>query len=247
MLRGDDVGELQRRLGALGFDAGRVDGIFGPHTERALVDFQRNVGLHHRRRVRPRRAGRPGTARRPPGRSTNVAGVREREAPALADHRCWPAAGSSSARPGGLDVLVDRHRPAPAGRRRGRGRAPPPRSVGAGGRGQRLRGRRLPRSQPLGRRSRARPPTTRTDGLRVAPAAGGCASSVGRARGRAVDRARRSTPAGGRWLPILRETRMPAVVCELGPPATVVERTAELAAAAAPAPLEAWVDHPVDA
>lgn len=42
MLRGDDVAELQRRLGALGFDAGRVDGIFGPDTERALKDFQRN-------------------------------------------------------------------------------------------------------------------------------------------------------------------------------------------------------------
>lgn len=45
LLRGDDVAELQRRLGALGFDAGRVDGIFGAQTERALVDFQRNAGL----------------------------------------------------------------------------------------------------------------------------------------------------------------------------------------------------------
>ncbi|MGZ7087798.1 MAG: peptidoglycan-binding domain-containing protein, partial [Ilumatobacteraceae bacterium] len=45
MLRGDDVAELQRGLGALGFDAGRVDGILGPTTERALRDFQRNAGL----------------------------------------------------------------------------------------------------------------------------------------------------------------------------------------------------------
>jgi N-acetylmuramoyl-L-alanine amidase len=45
MLRGDDVAELQLRLGSLGFDAGRVDGIFGPDTERALTDFQRNAGL----------------------------------------------------------------------------------------------------------------------------------------------------------------------------------------------------------
>ena len=45
MLRGDDVAELQRLLGTLGFDAGRVDGILGPHTERALYDFQRNAGL----------------------------------------------------------------------------------------------------------------------------------------------------------------------------------------------------------
>jgi len=44
-LRGDDIAALQRRLGRLGFDAGRVDGIFGPLTARALDDFQRNIGL----------------------------------------------------------------------------------------------------------------------------------------------------------------------------------------------------------
>ena len=42
MMRGDDVAELQRRLSALGFDAGKVDGIFGPDTLRALLDFQAN-------------------------------------------------------------------------------------------------------------------------------------------------------------------------------------------------------------
>lgn len=45
MLRGDDVADLQHRLNALGFDAGREDGIFGPDTSRALQDFQRNAGL----------------------------------------------------------------------------------------------------------------------------------------------------------------------------------------------------------
>jgi N-acetylmuramoyl-L-alanine amidase len=44
-LRGDDVGALQDRLGRLGFDCGKVDGIFGHHTGRALERFQRNVGL----------------------------------------------------------------------------------------------------------------------------------------------------------------------------------------------------------
>ena len=44
-LRGDDVGALQSWLGRLGFDCGRVDGIFGPATARALEDFQRNCGL----------------------------------------------------------------------------------------------------------------------------------------------------------------------------------------------------------
>jgi N-acetylmuramoyl-L-alanine amidase len=45
MLRGDDVAALQLRLSSLGFDAGRVDGIFGPQTEKALAEFQRNAGL----------------------------------------------------------------------------------------------------------------------------------------------------------------------------------------------------------
>jgi N-acetylmuramoyl-L-alanine amidase len=45
MLRGDDVAELQQRLCSLGFDTGRVDGIFGDGTTRALGEFQRNAGL----------------------------------------------------------------------------------------------------------------------------------------------------------------------------------------------------------
>ena len=45
-LRGDDVGDLQARLARLGFDSGRADGIFGPLTARALEDFQRNSGLY---------------------------------------------------------------------------------------------------------------------------------------------------------------------------------------------------------
>jgi N-acetylmuramoyl-L-alanine amidase len=42
--RGDDVRALQRKLNVLGFDAGRQDGLFGPNTDRALREFQRNVG-----------------------------------------------------------------------------------------------------------------------------------------------------------------------------------------------------------
>lgn len=44
-LRGDDVASLQSNLGRLGFDCGKVDGIFGPMTAHALVDFQSNCGL----------------------------------------------------------------------------------------------------------------------------------------------------------------------------------------------------------
>ena len=44
-LRGDDVVDVQRRLNALGFDAGREDGILGPETETAVRQFQRNAGI----------------------------------------------------------------------------------------------------------------------------------------------------------------------------------------------------------
>jgi N-acetylmuramoyl-L-alanine amidase len=45
MLHGDDVAELQRRLSSLGFDPGGVDGIFGERTAVALADFQHNIGI----------------------------------------------------------------------------------------------------------------------------------------------------------------------------------------------------------
>jgi N-acetylmuramoyl-L-alanine amidase len=42
--RGDDVRALQRNLNALGFDAGKEDGVYGPTTDAAVRQFQRNVG-----------------------------------------------------------------------------------------------------------------------------------------------------------------------------------------------------------
>jgi N-acetylmuramoyl-L-alanine amidase len=45
MMRGEDVAELQSRLGSMGFDTGKVDGIFGPDTEAAVIDFQHNRHL----------------------------------------------------------------------------------------------------------------------------------------------------------------------------------------------------------
>ena len=45
MLRGDDVADLQHRLNALGFNAGREDGILGLETHDALLEFQRAAGL----------------------------------------------------------------------------------------------------------------------------------------------------------------------------------------------------------
>jgi hypothetical protein len=44
-LHGEDVRTLQGALNALGFACGKPDGIFGPYTERAVREFQANVGL----------------------------------------------------------------------------------------------------------------------------------------------------------------------------------------------------------
>ena len=43
--RGDDVTQLQSLLSRLGFDCGRVDGIFGPLLAHAISEFQKNAGI----------------------------------------------------------------------------------------------------------------------------------------------------------------------------------------------------------
>jgi N-acetylmuramoyl-L-alanine amidase len=69
MMRGEDIADLQLRLGTLGFDSGRVDGIFGPMTQYAVGEFQRNAGIIYDQVCGPdtvealhRLAGRAGSA-----------------------------------------------------------------------------------------------------------------------------------------------------------------------------------------
>ena len=45
LMRGDDVAVLQSRLTEMGFDCGRVDGIYGQRSEVAVKEFQRSAGL----------------------------------------------------------------------------------------------------------------------------------------------------------------------------------------------------------
>lgn len=45
VMRGEDVAQAQTMLSKMGFLAGRVDGIWGPKTAAALIDFQHNAAL----------------------------------------------------------------------------------------------------------------------------------------------------------------------------------------------------------
>ena len=147
MLRGDDVAELQRLLGGLGFDAGRVDGIFGPDTAAALVEFQRNAGLPDRRHLRPRHrrrrcaglAGRTGDGldgRRPPG-GRGAAAPARRGLAGPADRGGRERGGGGASPTPWVGPCSDRR-----GRR---DRGAPPRRPREGRGCQRLRRRRLPR------------------------------------------------------------------------------------------------------
>jgi N-acetylmuramoyl-L-alanine amidase len=234
MMRGDDVADLQLRLGALGFDAGKVDGIYGPQTAGALSEFQRNAGLtvdgifgpdelQVLERLGPRGEG-------------LVADLRE-----LAALR-WSARTLHDlkvvvAERGGLDALT-----------------------AACGRALRRHGAHAlvlhhPDASELAQQANALAAAVVVEIASLGPDRGcRCAFyrgySTASPAGHAL--AERLAPlvsaaAGvedlgvtGMALPILRETRMPAVLCELGPTQVLVTRGPEIAAAVADA-LERWI------
>jgi N-acetylmuramoyl-L-alanine amidase len=45
LMRGDDVSTLQERLIQMGFNCGKVDGVYGFKTEAAVKEFQKSVGI----------------------------------------------------------------------------------------------------------------------------------------------------------------------------------------------------------
>ena len=45
LMRGDDVSSLQDRLIQMGFNCGKVDGIYGSKTEASVKEFQKSVGV----------------------------------------------------------------------------------------------------------------------------------------------------------------------------------------------------------
>jgi N-acetylmuramoyl-L-alanine amidase len=241
MFRGDDVADLQQRLSALGFDTGRVDGIYGGLTSSALADFQRNVNvpvdgilgastLRELKRVMPRHPG-----------PELVSAVRDRERLRQAP-RTLLGRRIAIGEEGGLDVLVTAVR----------------RHLAATG------AEVVPLLHPDGSHQAAAANAAEVEayvGLRLDPDRTRCSASYysgysyESAGGRQLAellQALAATALGlpadgarGMSLPILRETRMPAVICEVGPPAVVVARAAALARAVVEA-LTIWAVTPVD-
>jgi N-acetylmuramoyl-L-alanine amidase len=227
MMRGDDVADLQRRLGAMGFDAGKVDGIYGPDTAAAVADFQRNAGLTVDGLFGPdelrslERVGSRGQAQ--------VAELRE-----LAALR-WAARTLDGRRivvaeRGGLDAFTTA-----LGRNLGRLGADP-----------------LVLHHPDGSSLAAQANTAGAEAfieIGVLQTREGCRCAFYRTEGysspagqRLAELVHQRVPAAlgrpglevsGMVVPVLRETRMPAIVCELGPASALVERTTAVVAAIA--------------
>src|SRR5215469_853377 len=67
LLHGPDVLAVQKRLEALGFDPGPLDGVYGPATERAVRAFQASAGLKADGVVGPKTRAALAKARPQPG------------------------------------------------------------------------------------------------------------------------------------------------------------------------------------
>ena len=244
MLRGDDVSDLQRRLSALGFNVGKVDGLFGPGTAHALSQFQRAAGLAADGIGGPATLAamaRLGKRDGAPADPAPVAMIHERERLRRAPRQL---AGRQIAlgQPGGLDALV-----------------------GAAARALSARGAVVvPLPQLDGSEQADAANRLKADvfvGFVLDPGRDGCEIAYWRSpqghlseggrllAGLLCEPFRATLGETGRIeevgmaLPVLRETRMPAVVCTFGPAvvplgAAVAERLA--------AGVDEWCAQPFD-
>jgi N-acetylmuramoyl-L-alanine amidase len=241
MLRGDDVADLQARLGALGFHHGRIDGIFGPDSTEAVREFQRNTAL-----VTDGIFGRDTAAAlaRLSAKASVPANVGDVRARAALESEPRRLAGRRVVvgETGGLDALATSIA----------------RSLQDAG------AQVVVLHHPDGSAQAAEANQNEAElylGVRLQSEPGYGAAFFGTPRwespgGRAladlvVDELQQRQPLEGPGgtrpmaIPVLRETRMPAVVCEVGPPATVVANLAALAAALGQA-VTRWAEEPLE-
>jgi N-acetylmuramoyl-L-alanine amidase len=239
MLRGDDVAELQSRLGRLGFHASRVDGIFGPETTAALVDFQRNAGCTADGICGPDTLAaldRLGLRTD----HTTKAGVRETEA-LLRAPRLLAGRTVFVGEHGGLAVVV----------------ANLERALQEDG------ALVIVSHHPSGSIQASEANEAKADvflGVATSPAAGcvtayystatfASAGGHGLAHRLAAELATvvqpESSIARGMRIDVLRETRMPAIMCEIGPPELLVSAGTSIAAAVRRA-MALWLAAPFD-
>lgn len=239
MLRGDDVTALQRRLSELGFQNTRVDGIFGPDTAKAVVAFQRNTGLVTDGVVGPdvltqlrRLRSRTGSVTKALlqeqltllGASRVLAGTRV----VIAESGSLPALVRSVTTlldQAGADTLAVHH---------------------PDGSAQATEANRFAAQVFVGLCTRTEPGARlsyyRTEGFE---SVGG--RHLAQVAAEALTNAALPDPIDvcGMRIPVLRETRMPALWCEVGPTGFVVEHAATVAESIAVA-VTAWISAPLD-
>ena len=236
-LRGDDVEDLQRALNHVGFDCGRPDGILGPATIRALVDFQRNSGMDADGICGRKTVHMLEVLRRQSGSGPGVASVRETESVRTTTslHSLRIVVGQF----GGLSSLA--RSVARALRQQGATVMSTDEYDAAA---QAAAANRFGATLYIGFEARS---NVCAD---IAYFAVPAFESVG-GRSLGTHLLHRLGPAlpveptlRGMRLPVLRETRMPAVLCALGPVRDVVDATGLLTAAVVDA-ARSWGDAPL--
>jgi N-acetylmuramoyl-L-alanine amidase len=237
MLRGDDVADLQQNLNYLGFDCARPDGIFGPATGRALIDFQRNSGLNPDGVCGPTTVHTLRLVSRQSGNGPGVASIREAE-----NVRSQSSIGGLRIVIGQFGGLSSIARPlSRALRERG---ATVMSTDEYEASAQAAAANRFGASAYIGF-------DARVDACSIVSyfAVSSFESIGGRAlASRIVEELApvlEPQPAlQGMRLPVLRETRMPAVLCSVGPVRSVVDRTSRVSEAVTAA-VAAWSGSPL--
>lgn len=237
-MRGDDVSELQAVLCRLGFDCGRVDGILGPATVRALSDFQRNCGLPVDGVCGPDSVRALELLARQSGSGPGVAALRELENLSSV-RRTVPDLRVVIGQFGGLSALA--RQTSRALRHRGAQVTPtdePDASV------QAAVANRFAATVYLG--FEARSDACSSICYYAVP---GFESAGGHSLADRLHHHFRAlgidSTVDGMRLPVLRETRMPAVLCSIGPVRRIVDAT-PLVVEAVVASLESWAASPLE-